>query len=274
MDKITFLEELRKSLRVLKDEEIQDIISEYEQHIDLKVEKGLTVEQAIADFGNVKELAAEILEGYHVKAEFWNSDEETDSKSEQCLAEHTIRKITINKVWSWMRAVARWFINGFVWCGKEIIRPFIWMKSKLQRNGRYEETVASKEITNRLKGWFVHKMKGFGTMMLRLWDWLVRICLWCMRIGWNFCVAGTALAIGGFGLMCLFAVGVLAVLLLQGYPFIGVTIGCLGLAVCMFSATVFVWTLIWHSSKLKEDKEEKIETGMMDLTEMEEGQHA
>ena len=50
MDKVTFLEELRKYLHVLQDEEIQDIIGEYEQHIDLKVKNGQTEEQAIVDF--------------------------------------------------------------------------------------------------------------------------------------------------------------------------------------------------------------------------------
>ena len=39
MDKKTFLEELRKSLRVLKDEEVQDIISEYDQDIIKEVSR-------------------------------------------------------------------------------------------------------------------------------------------------------------------------------------------------------------------------------------------
>ena len=53
MDKKTFLLNLRQSLSVLKEEELQDIVSEYEQHIDMKVENGLTEEEAIADFGGV-----------------------------------------------------------------------------------------------------------------------------------------------------------------------------------------------------------------------------
>ena len=73
MDKKTFLLNLRQSLSVLKEEELQDIVSEYEQHIDMKVENGLTEEEAIADFGSMTELTAEILEAYHVRADYAES---------------------------------------------------------------------------------------------------------------------------------------------------------------------------------------------------------
>ncbi len=51
MDKKTFLEELRSSLSVLQETELNDIMDEYEQHIDMKVQSGLTEEEAIAEFG-------------------------------------------------------------------------------------------------------------------------------------------------------------------------------------------------------------------------------
>lgn len=70
MNKETFLEELRGCLHVLEDQEQEDILEEYAQHIDMKRQKGLSEEEAIKDFGPVKELAAEILEAYHVKPEF------------------------------------------------------------------------------------------------------------------------------------------------------------------------------------------------------------
>ena len=41
MDKKTFLEELRSSLSVLQETELNDIMDEYEQHIDMKVQSGL-----------------------------------------------------------------------------------------------------------------------------------------------------------------------------------------------------------------------------------------
>ena len=70
MDKKTFLLNLQHALSVLEEEELQDIISEYEQHIDLKVKNGLTEEEAIADFGTMSELTTEILEAYHVRADY------------------------------------------------------------------------------------------------------------------------------------------------------------------------------------------------------------
>lgn len=70
MNKETFLEELRGYLRILEDQEQEDILAEYAQHIDMKLQKGLSEEEAIRDFGPMRELAAEILEAYHVKPEF------------------------------------------------------------------------------------------------------------------------------------------------------------------------------------------------------------
>ena len=64
MDKNTFMRELERSLSVLQESELRDILSEYEQHIDMKVKSGLSEEEAIADFGSIPELTAEILEAY------------------------------------------------------------------------------------------------------------------------------------------------------------------------------------------------------------------
>ena len=275
MDKKTFLEELRKSLRVLKDEEVQDIISEYEQHIDLKVEKGLTVKQAIDDFGNVKILAAEILEGYHVKTEFDFMQENTVPKPNLVSNGQEIAKTSVKTLFAWINMIWRGIFNSFRWCGKVMMSPLIWLKSKMSCKEReHDDVIDPFKQYSHLKNWLVQKMKGFGSMIFRLLGQLVNMSLWCVRICWNCFVTGAALSIGVFGLVCLFAVGVFAVLLFQGFPVIGVTIGCLGLVVCMFAVTVFVWTLIWKSPKGEIKEEISIESKMMEATEMEEGQHA
>lgn len=275
MDKKTFLEELRKSLRVLKDEEVQDIISEYEQHIDLKVEKGLTVKQAIDDFGNVKILAAEILEGYHVKTEFDFMQENIVPKPNLVSNGQEIAKTSVKTLFAWINMIWRGIFNSFRWCGKVMMSPLIWLKSKMSCKEReHDDVIDPFKQYSHFKNWLVQKMKGFGSMIFRLLGQLVNMSLWCVRICWNCFVTGAALSIGVFGLMCLFAVGIFAVLLFQGYPVIGVTIGCLGLVVCMFAVTVFVWTLIWKSPKGEIKEEISIESKMMEATEMEEGQHA
>ena len=80
MDKKTFISELEQALSVLQEEELRDIMEEYEQHIDMKVQRGLTEEEAIADFGNLKELTAEILEAYHVRGDYASVREDAGKK--------------------------------------------------------------------------------------------------------------------------------------------------------------------------------------------------
>lgn len=70
MNKAEFISELGERLAVLTEDEQRDILDEYEQHIDIKVMRGMSEEAAIADFGRIEELAADILEAYHVRADY------------------------------------------------------------------------------------------------------------------------------------------------------------------------------------------------------------
>ena len=54
MNKETFLSELRGYLQILEDQEQEDILEEYAQHIDIKIQKGQSEEEAIRDFGSVR----------------------------------------------------------------------------------------------------------------------------------------------------------------------------------------------------------------------------
>lgn len=66
MNKNEFLKYLEKRFEVLNEKEREDILNEYAQHIDMKMQSGLSEEEAIKDFGNVSELADEILSAYNV----------------------------------------------------------------------------------------------------------------------------------------------------------------------------------------------------------------
>lgn len=301
MDKKTFLEELKKSLRVLKEEELQDIIGEYEQHIDMKVKNGLTVEQAIADFGNVKELAAEILEAYHVRAEYSLTEGTVlEEPVEQNLQEFQIkaekpvespeREEKFKKfrhmgspvgkrvrAWIGIGCGAVWKFFG--WCRRQVVRPFAALKEmgrlwKEKRSVEQPENgggeVAGKQSTKRnpLSDMRVHTAgligrtgKGISVMVGGMWRLLLCAALWCIRFFWNCCFVGFALFSCMFGLMALFANGVLAVLWMQGYPLAGLTLGCMGVVLCLFAAAALSWTLLWR-------KQRKLSV------EMEEGQHA
>lgn len=66
MNRTEFINKLNSRLELLKESERNDIIDEYLTHIDLKIKDGKTEAEAIADFGNLDELAQEILEAYHI----------------------------------------------------------------------------------------------------------------------------------------------------------------------------------------------------------------
>ena len=70
MNKKVFLEKLRKKLKILNKNELEDIIEEYEDHINEKVASGKTEEEAVKDFGDFEELVKEILSAYKISEDY------------------------------------------------------------------------------------------------------------------------------------------------------------------------------------------------------------
>lgn len=70
MTKNEFLTLLEQRLMVLNDDERADLLNEYEQHIEMKMQSGLSEEEAIADFGDPEELIKELLEAYHLNTDY------------------------------------------------------------------------------------------------------------------------------------------------------------------------------------------------------------
>lgn len=70
MNKKVFLEKLRKKLKILNKDELEDIIEEYEDHINEKVASGKTEEEAVKDFGDFDELVKEILSAYKINEDY------------------------------------------------------------------------------------------------------------------------------------------------------------------------------------------------------------
>ena len=70
-----------------------------------------------------------------------------------------------------------------------------------------------------------------------------------------------------FGLFCLYGFGVLVILLADGYPLLGATLGCFGLVLCTFSAAGFVLTLLWKQPGRQQDFQgkDRSEKGMDSL---------
>lgn len=53
MNKNEFLNQLRKRLSILSQDEIEELISEYSEHIDHKMSEGKSEEEAVSDFGDL-----------------------------------------------------------------------------------------------------------------------------------------------------------------------------------------------------------------------------
>jgi len=62
-----FLNLLRKKLEILESSEVEDIINEYSGYIDEKMESGASEESAVEAFGDIDELAKELLSAYKIK---------------------------------------------------------------------------------------------------------------------------------------------------------------------------------------------------------------
>jgi uncharacterized membrane protein len=61
-----FAKKLRERLDLLEEKEIDDIIEEYLGYIEEKIGNGATEEEAIKDFGDIDELARELLKAYKI----------------------------------------------------------------------------------------------------------------------------------------------------------------------------------------------------------------
>lgn len=74
MTKKTFLTKLKTKLAILEKNEIDDIVEEYSSHIAVKIEEGKNEKEAVADFGDIDELANEILSAYKINSEYQKED--------------------------------------------------------------------------------------------------------------------------------------------------------------------------------------------------------
>ena len=72
MNKNEFLNQLRKRLSVLSQDEIEELISEYSEHIDHKMCEGKSEEEAVNDFGDLGELSRSILQAYKLNDHYTN----------------------------------------------------------------------------------------------------------------------------------------------------------------------------------------------------------
>jgi len=270
MDKKTFISQLRQALSVLQKDELEDIVTEYEQHIDMKRKNGLSEEEAIADFGSFEELTAEILSAYHVRADYAQGQKkerkrlfpEDGAAGKELLLQtgQTCRNVG-EKAAGGIRGLGAW-IFGILRFWKQKIgggfsRVAAWWRNRRHlevcEDGGNANSRISRSRRREKEGWenpFPGGIRGCFQRIMALAAACVHLGLamaaWGIRMIWNICWIGFACFCAAFGLFSLFTLGMLAVLWMQHYPLAGVTVGCLGLVLCSFSAAWFSMTLLWR----------------------------
>lgn len=244
MKKTEFLSELKKRISLLEDDEQQDIIDEYSQHIDNKVSKGMTEDEAIEDFGPFDQLVEELLGAYHVKA---SAVEKSANFSANSLVDGGKRAAekavdATKKGCSKLRQ-----------CWEEFDSP---TNAKAPTKGNASEgdkapvgsAAAQTSRTKAALGKAARTVKeagnaavqggtSLGSSALALTKTFIR---WC----WNFCVACTVAGVAFCALASLFCLGFCLVLLLQGYPLAGVSLAALGTSVALICLGVLCTQLI------------------------------
>jgi len=286
MDKKTFINELKTALSVLQEDELNDIINEYEQHIDMKMKNGLSEDEAIADFGSLSELTADILEAYHVRADYAGGRKKAFLPNDKAAGKELLQqtgktcKAAGEKAAHGLRGLGAWLLGILVFWKQAALGTWKklsgrWQERKRKRleaadvgdsDASVKKPLSLTSAPSRLMppGRASREKKPAGRQLGRslssLLHWgisfigncfrlFLRTALWCIRTAWNVCWIGFSLFCAGFGLLSLFLFGLLTVLWLQHYPLAGVTVGCLGLVCCFFSAAGLGLTLVRRKKK-------------------------
>lgn len=281
MNKEEFITQLKRSISILDDQEQQYFVEEYTQHIDMKMSQGMSEEEAVKEMGTVEELSKEILESYHVKI---NALEEQNANNAEYKRFFGNIKNRADKIYGKIVAGCKKTASGmkkFLTALKNIcLKPLLGNQTGDVTEAASENTGApiSGEITpvdasgERKRGGFFwgtgRMIRGFfgGIMGLikgcfRGMIWLAGKCfyiaLWFMLIMWNaFCI-GVGLIGIFFTALFVFSMGVFLVMLTQGYPTAGLTLGALGASVSAGSVVVGCFVL----TRWKLTKDEKTEGG-------------
>lgn len=231
MNKEKFLELLAEQLQVLDEKEKQDILDEYALHIDMKVLEGFSEEEAIKDFGELKDLVTDILEAYHVNPEYctpskirkkeWKTPDIGKVKEEGlevCTKAGGACKKTI-------QSCGEKFRKGLKKCGYFFRNLEEKVKKVCSRDKNKKEFAEAREGRHMIRNvWCRCKH-----VVLRFTGFCRKIILWLARVCWNIIWFGIAALFVLGTAVAIFIFGVLIILNGQGYPLTGITIGSFGM---------------------------------------------
>lgn len=249
MNKQEFITQLKQSINILDDQEQQFFVEEYTQHIDMKISQGMTEEDAIKEIGSIEELSKEILESYHVKTDLVENKQAKNIDYGKFFEKIKAQADKVyEKIAAGCKKIASDFKNLFACIGKGFRGLF--KKEKTEELGLKETREKDKggyHLENLVKGFF------------RFWGRVIRKCfyiaLWCMLLMWNCFAIGCGL----FGIfmmaVCIFMLGLFLILLIEGYPVAGMTIGALGAFVSVGALTVSCFILTKWKINRNESRE-------------------
>ena len=251
--KESFLKELQSGLAVLAESEQQDILAEYAQHIDMRMAGGLTEEEAIRDFGDIRQLTAEILAAYHVNPSYAAGG----GKTVHLPNPRPALGRALSRVGGFLQSAGRRIAAVFTKAGRAVTALPRRLAHRLQALTRRNKTqplidqeseaqpMDSKPYshpsvaghTGAVSRFFRHLGRGLGRLM-RLAAWFV----------WNGVLLLCAVPLALAGFLALIFLGVLVVWLVQGLPLAGATLGCIGILAVCAGILGLGSGLIWHRS--------------------------
>lgn len=259
MNKEKFLIELREYLSILENQEQEDILEEYAQHIDMKMGKGLSEEEAIRDFGSMEELAAQILEAYHVKPEF-RGRSILLGFPKKGGADAGESFVVRGGKWIGAKcmAAAGAVENTFRWLSRKCRALADWLKKPFTRNkeetgGRMSRVRA--ERTDNMGGHAGDFFKMVGRGIGASWRWILHCCVFWLKIMWNMGWLFFSLFCAFMAMVALMGIGGILILLLQGYPVAGILVMCLGGFLCCGALTCGAYSMIIRKKKDACEKE-------------------
>lgn len=233
MKKEEFLNELESRIHILNESEKKDVIEEYAQHIDIKIENGLSEEDAVNDFGDIKELADEILSAYSVDLKYNRPDniekykgifKDFGNKAKELLNKSNN---AIGKMLKKVGEKGMKLINGINAMFKKLFGKLKIITAKKDRNentyDRKNEVI--KEVGEKNKS-FLISIKSYTAKIYKI---IKRLFILAVKASVLVCLCPVAF-VSAFAIMFF---GFLIMLIFQGYPVVGVTIATLGLSMSL-----------------------------------------
>ena len=273
MNKTEFLQELEKRLHVLNEQERKDVLEEYAQHINLKIESGLSEEEAVRVFGSPEELAAELLDAYRINSEYAaEASEKTAEQMRKTRKEnqtsHKVREAAGNMAKKAGNAAesaghmagtagkaavgtVRRILLG-IW--HFIRRMFLFVRDTVQKAaggvgrmfGRLTgKHTAQENVSGQERGLEAGRAKRGKGRLRRIAGGLMSAVKFCCVLFVRAALILLACPVILLGLCFLFLTGVVLVLIIQGYPVVGIGVGSFGIVLAAFGVTGLLLSFVF-----------------------------